>query len=107
MYVCMYVFSSLRLFQKVILNVATAVFYRCCFGLVAVFVQGCLILYVCVPSLSQGQESGGPRHQHGSSVGAAGSGHEPQSAHVPGAGRRAHPGELVGHGQTLRSSYLA
>ena len=63
------------------------------FGCVG-FVQGVLnAVHVCLDCSSQGQEGGGPRHQHGSLVGAAGSGHEPQPAHLPGAGRRAYPGE--------------
>lgn len=47
---------------------------------------------MCV-MLIQGQESGGPGNQRGSSTGAAGPGHEPQPAHLPGPRRRAHPGE--------------
>lgn len=43
--------------------------------------------------LIQSQESGGPGHQCGSPTGAAGSGHEPQPAHLPGTGCRAYPGE--------------
>ncbi len=43
--------------------------------------------------LIQSQEGGGPGNQRGSSTGAAGPGHEPQPAHLPGPGCRAHPGE--------------
>lgn len=43
--------------------------------------------------LIQSQEGCGPGHQRGSSTGAAGLGHEPQSAHLPGPRCRAYPGE--------------
>lgn len=43
--------------------------------------------------LMQSQEGGGPGHQCGSSTGAAGPGHEPQLAHLPGPGCRPYPGE--------------
>lgn len=43
--------------------------------------------------LIQSQEGGAPGHQCGSSAGAAGPGHEPQSAHLPGPGCRAYPGK--------------
>lgn len=48
--------------------------------------------YMCMV-LIQSQEGGGPGHQRGSSTGAAGPGHEPQPAHLPGPGCRSHPGE--------------
>ncbi|XP_039979176.1 UBA_like_SF and PTH2 domain-containing protein isoform X2 [Xiphias gladius] len=38
------------------------------------------------------QEGGSPGHQRGSSTGAAGPGHEPQPAHLPGPRCRAYPG---------------
>ena len=43
--------------------------------------------------LTQSQEGGTPGHQRGSSTGAAGPGHEPQPAHLPGPRCRAHSGE--------------
>ncbi len=43
--------------------------------------------------LIQSQEGGGSRDQRGSSTGAAGPGHEPQPAHLPGPGCRANPGK--------------
>lgn len=40
----------------------------------------------------QSQEGCAPRHQCGSSAGAAGPGPEPQPAHLPGPGCRPYPG---------------
>ena len=42
--------------------------------------------------LIQGQEGGGPRHQHGSSAGATGPGYEPQLAHLLGPRCRSYSG---------------